>query len=191
MTKKTTLKLENILSAIRKSLSPDLLSHKWAVVVHNQSQPDPVAGHCAIATEALYDILGGVRAGYTPVVCSYFYDDQDKRQFGKAPDDDSQMTHWWLQGPCRQGMRGQGDIIDPTVRQYKGPFPYQHGKPTGFMSPTPPSRRARTLIQRVESMLGTEAIADFRNAQIQAYEKAGGKAQISPASQKRYAELKI
>ena len=190
MKKSNPLTIDEIVQAIRKNLSPDLLSAKWAVVVHNQRQPDPVAGHCAIATEALYDMLGGVKAGYTPVVCSY-YDDRGTRVFGKAPNKDDQMTHWWLKGPCENGHRGKGDVIDPTVRQYKKPFPYENGKPTGFMSPNLPFRCARILIDRVEKMLGAERLQAFRKSNIKAYQKAGGRAVVSPASQRRYQELKI
>ena len=185
----SNISIELIISAIRESLSPDLLSNKWNTIVERSGENNPVAGHCAIATEALYDLLGGAAAGYTPYVCSY-YDIGDKRVFGVADDKKQQKTHWWLRAPF-DDKRGQGIVLDATVRQYKKPFPYKNGKPTGFMSPTPPSKRARTLIERVEKKLGADNISKFRADQIYAFKKAGANINLSPASIRRYKELKL
>lgn len=182
------LTIHQIIETIRQSLSPDLLSNKWQIIVDETGENNPVAGHCAIATEALYDILGGCMAGYTPVVCAYYYDEDEKRHFGRAQNGAEQMTHWWLRGP-KGCQRGQGDVLDATVRQYKKPFPYECGRASGFMSPTPPSKRARILIARVEKILGVKNIARFREDQIKKFEDAGGKVKVQIAMQRRRTEL--
>lgn len=125
--------------AIIASLSPDLLSPKYRKQL---TDGDPVeTGHCAIATEALYHIAGGKEAGYVPYVCGY-------------PDEnDERVTHWWIRGPMR-GQRGKGKIFDVTAGQYPYVFPYQTGRPVGFMQPQGiPSRRAQILITRVGIIL--------------------------------------
>ena len=73
--------------------------------MERSSENNPVAGHCAIATEALYDLLGGAAAGFTPYVCSY-YDIGDKRIFGVADDKKQQKTHWWLRAPMACALAG-------------------------------------------------------------------------------------
>ena len=183
-----TLTTDIIIETIRDCLSPDLLSNKWNAIVDQSGEGNKVAGHCAIASEALYDLLGGASAGYTPYVCAYYQDRQGKRVFGQAPKGAEQMTHWWLRAPT-EGKRGQGDILDATVRQYKKPFPYTRGRATGFMSPTPPSKRARILIARVEKKLGAKKITAFREAQITKFQEAGGVVKLTKASQRRRAEL--
>lgn len=183
-----TLTPDIIIETIRDCLSPDLLSNKWNAIVEQSGEANKVAGHCAIASEALYDLLGGGSAGYTPFVCSYYKDDNGEKIFGKAPKGVEQMTHWWVRGP-KDDLRGQGKILDATVRQYKKPFPYDRGRATGFMSPTPPSKRARILIKRVEKKLGAENIARFREEQIAKFQDAGGRVKLTKSAQRRRAEL--
>lgn len=172
------LTIDDIIEALRANLSADLLSAQWRRIVG--STDHPVAGHCAIASEALYDLLGGASAGYTPYVCGY--------NKGSAHALDAGETHWWLRGP-RDGRRGAGDILDPTVAQFDTAFPYEAGKPAGFMSPQPPSLRARRLIAKVEAALGEKQVADFRRRQVAAFVAAGGQVKLGRADLRRRTEL--
>ena len=96
---------------------------------------DPVAGHCSVASEAAYHLLGGKAAGYTPMFI---------RHEG-AP-------HWFLRTP-------EGKVLDITATQFRTPVPYTQGRGKGFQTPRRdprtgvqlPSKRAQTLIARVQS----------------------------------------
>lgn len=182
------LSVDDIIAAIHASLSDDLLSSKWRRIVAAESGRTQVSGHCAIAAEALYDLLGGAAAGYTPYVCSY-HEKDGRDVYARAPQGYEPLTHWWVRAP-RGAQRGAGSVIDPTAAQYPYAFPYQHGQPAGFMSPFPPSQRARTIIARVERMLGVKAVRDFRAQQIATYARAGGKPVLGKADQRRARELK-
>jgi hypothetical protein len=82
-------------------------------------------GNCYVASEALYHIMGGKKAGWTPMVMQYAGD-----------------THWFLK------HRQSGLIIDPSVRQFKKRPPYEFGRGTGFLT-RKPSKRAVSLIERL------------------------------------------
>lgn len=155
-------------TAIRQSLSPDLLDAKWRALVGPDAPA--VAGHCAVASEAFYHLAGGKEAGFIPVVCGYHNDGRGALDFGRpAPDGWRKETHWWIRGPLN-GERGKGAIHDITAGQYPGPFPYDHGRPTGFMQPQRlPSRRAQVVIDRVRERLGADALDAWRRANIAAH----------------------
>ena len=113
--------------AIRENLTPDLLTSKYRACATRS----PVAGHCAVATEALYFTLGGKAAGYTPM---------NVRHEGVSP--------WYLRTP-------DGRYLDPTADQFDTPVDYASGRGRGFPTPRqgraepPPSKRAATLLQRL------------------------------------------
>lgn len=82
-------------------------------------------GNCYAASEALYHILGGKDAGWTPVRL-------------RMPND----THWFLR-------HASGFILDPSRLQFKGTrINYTSGRGSGFLTKGP-SRRARKLIQEL------------------------------------------
>ena len=84
-----------------------------------------MTGHCAVATEALYHLLGGKRAGYVPVSI---------RHHGEV--------HWWLRTPT-------GEVIDLTASQFDDRVPYERGRGRGFQTPGGvPSKRARVVMER-------------------------------------------
>jgi len=62
----------DIRGSICRNLSDDLLSRKWAKLVDGSNR---LSGHCAIASETLYDIVGFAAANYVPYVCSFYYRD--------------------------------------------------------------------------------------------------------------------
>lgn len=159
-----------VLQSIEKNLSRDLLSRAWAKMV----APDapPVSGHCAVAAEALYHLLGGAQAGLMPCVCKYHWTDDGAVVPGRGQYAKSDETHWWIRLP-RKGVRGAGRVVDPTAAQYNQPFPYDKGTGRHFMAPHGgPSKRAAILIARVRADLGDETITMMRNAMIMAYKRS-------------------
>jgi hypothetical protein len=171
-----SLGFDDIARGIINALSPELLSPEWKARV--QPGEPVVAGHCAIAAEAFYHLTGGRAAGMLPVVCSYFETRDAAMYFNMAaaPDHALRATHWWVRGPGSQGC-GTGPVYDVTVGQYKGiSFPYEKGRGCGFQNPYgQPSRRARIVMNRVESALGAERLARFRMEKIAAYERMAPK----------------
>ena len=105
---------------IQGVLTEDLLLPRY------KGSDNPLAGHCYAASEALYHLLGGKSAGYTP-----------------ASMDVGGVTHWWIRGPG-------GEILDPTAAQFDFALDYGKGRGRGFLT-RQPSKRAATIINRVTS----------------------------------------
>jgi hypothetical protein len=92
------------------------------------SQTSPLEGHCYIAAEALWHILG--KDEWKPMCASYIDETGMK------------ATHWWLV------HRVTGEIADPTREQYLPDSPPYHlGTGRGFLTQHP-SKRARIVIRR-------------------------------------------
>ena len=79
-------------------------------------------GNCYVTSEALYHLLGGRAAGYTPMTMKHEGD-----------------THWFLRH--RSGL-----ILDPTVSQFKERPDYTQARGSGFLT-REPSKRARALMK--------------------------------------------
>lgn len=79
-------------------------------------------GNCYVTCEALFHLLGGKAAGYTPHTVRHEGD-----------------THWYL-------VHTSGLRIDPTASQFQTPPPYGQGRGRGFLTRAP-SRRARELMR--------------------------------------------
>jgi hypothetical protein len=160
--------------AIIASLSPELLEKQYRESLEPGAPPE--TGHCAVATEAYYHIAGGRAAGFMPVVCGYAANDRGQMRFGAEKDEAlragwTRETHWWLRAPAG-GRRGAGRVVDITVKQYPGPFPYENGHNTGFMQPQQkPSRRAQVVIDRVTEKLGAGALKAFRERNIRDFRR--------------------
>lgn len=105
---------------VRAVLTDDLLAPAY------RSRPGrkPTAGHCYAASEALYHLLGGKAAGWTPVTVRHEGD-----------------PHWFLRGP-------DGRVLDVTADQFATPVPYEQGTGKGFLTKAP-SKRAAEIIGRV------------------------------------------
>lgn len=87
-------------------------------------------GNCYAASEALYHILGGKKAGWKPM------------RFKFTGPDQKLDTHWFLK-------HTSGLVLDPSVRQFKGAqVPYEKGVGGGFLTKGP-SLRARRLIREL------------------------------------------
>jgi len=100
------------------ALSDELRKRKY------QGNPNRITGHCYVASEALYHLLGGNRQGYAP----HFV-----RHEGEP--------HWYLEAPG-------GKRIDLTASQFTTPVPYDLGRGKGFLT-RQPSKRAQIVIDRV------------------------------------------
>lgn len=87
-------------------------------------------GNCYAASEALYHILGGKRAGWKPM------------RFPIQGPDKRMDTHWFLK-------HTSGVILDPSVRQFEGRIPdYTEARGSGFLTKKP-SKRARKLMKEL------------------------------------------
>jgi hypothetical protein len=118
-------KVLELMDAVRAVLTPDLLKPQY------RNHPEnPMFGHCYVASEALYHLLGGHESSLQPYR-------------GK---DDAGIVHWWLEDQL-------GNRYDVTVDQYlsvgRQP-PYTVGRAGGFLTKQP-SKRAQIVINRVHS----------------------------------------
>ncbi len=107
----------NTVEAVRSALTKDLLKKEC------HDHPHPMGGHCYAASEAIYHLLGGAKAGYKPMHVQH-----------------EGSPHWFIQGP-------NGEIIDATHDQFETPVPYEKARGKGFLTARP-SRRAQEIIDR-------------------------------------------
>jgi len=111
--------IKNLIRKIKTNLSPDLLKPQF------KGSENPIAGHCYVASETLFHLLGGKEKGY--VACTLKHEG---------------VSHWWILGPSKE-------IYDITANQFKIPVPYEKGRKCGFLTKNP-SKRAKILINRIE-----------------------------------------
>lgn len=116
----TTASVCDYSTLVVEALTPDLLEKRFR-------GGGPLSGHCYAGSEALYHLLGGKSAGWTP-------------QFIRHEN----LPHWYLK-------HESGQIVDVTAEQFTAPVPYAQGKGKGFLTKSP-SRRAQTIIERVEKI---------------------------------------
>jgi hypothetical protein len=101
-------------------LSDDLRRPPW------KGHPNPLAGHCYVASEALYWLL--------PVSEGNEWKPEQIQHEGSS--------HWYLRN------KASGAILDVTAAQFDTPVPYHLGRGRGFLT-RGPSKRAAILICRV------------------------------------------
>jgi hypothetical protein len=126
----TPLEYQPLVDQVRSKLTPDLLKPEYA-------GGEFPSGHCYVATEAIYHLLGGAASGLKPVRL-------------RMPDG---VVHWWLETP-------EGAVIDATHDQYEH-IPYAEGRGGGFYTKQP-SKRAQTLMSRI-SRVKTNKIITLPN----------------------------
>ncbi len=128
-----TMSEQQLISDIQAVLTPDLLSKpylkRWTPRRHR------VWGHCYAASEALFHMLGGKKAGYAPVQ-SWIGDE----------------SHWWIR-------TGRLDL-DPTAEQFATEHSFYLenialSQPHGGFLTKQPSKRAAEIIRRVKKMRAT------------------------------------
>ena len=83
-----------------------------------------LAGHCYVASEALYHLAGGSKH-FIP------YNVQHEGS-----------SHWYLKN------KQTGEVVDITAKQFKTPVPYCHGIGRGFLTKKP-SKRTQKVIDAV------------------------------------------
>jgi hypothetical protein len=103
---------------VRAHLTDDLRKAKY------QGDPNPMKGHCYVASEALFFMLGGRDAGWKAM---HIHLEGD--------------THWFLR-------HEDGTILDPTSDQFKTKVPYEKATGCGFLTKGPDAR-TRTLYERM------------------------------------------
>ena len=108
-----------IVSNVRQHLTDDLRKPEF------RGHECPTAGHCYVASEAVYHSLGGKAAGLTPMQVQH-----------------EGTSHWFLKDSA-------GKVIDPTADQFKTPVPYDKAKGKGFLTKGP-SKRAEILMNRIK-----------------------------------------
>lgn len=112
----------SLVKDVRTCLSEELRKKAY------RDHPNPVAGHCYVASEVIYHELGGKEAGWTPQVI--------RHEGG---------PHWYLK-------HTDGRVIDPTCDQFETPVAYDEGKGCGFLTKQP-SKRSQKVLARLD-MLG-------------------------------------
>lgn len=108
-----------LVADVRGALTDDLRRPPY------RGNPNPMAGHCYVASEALYHRLGGKAEGWTPMFIHH----------EGAP-------HWFLR-------HEDGAIIDATADQFRTPVPYEEATGKGFLT-RQPSERAQTVLDRLD-----------------------------------------
>lgn len=121
-----TARIRAVVGAVHRALyRPEaraLLSTSEAEAV--QCGAHPFTGHCYVASEAVYHLLGGKAFGLTPMVL-------------RVPGG----THWYLRWD-RQRASGRLDrlYVDPTREQF-GPLPaWEEGRGCGLQTRQPSTR---------------------------------------------------
>ena len=119
-----------IIENIQSVLTPDLLKGIWKRETENKLE-----GHCYIATESLYWLLGGPESVWKPYVLSH-KTWPDGLNVGE--------THWFLKNNI-------GEILDPTKEQFGDlEIDYNKGKLNCMMNyPIGGSKRSREIMKRI------------------------------------------
>lgn len=92
-----------------------------------KSNPHPLAGHCYVASEALFHLAKREGVTLRPMHIRH-----------------EGVSHWYLK-------MESGFVLDPTEVQFTTFVDYPAGKGKGFLT-TQPSKRAAELIRRTEAV---------------------------------------
>lgn len=106
------------------NLTDDLLTPKYRKFKKANNVPDTF-GHCYVASEAAYYLLGGKEEGWKPMHMTHLG-----------------ASHWFLK-------HESGYILDLTYNQFKSPLDYSKARGTGFLTKAP-SKRAKKLLIRIK-----------------------------------------
>jgi hypothetical protein len=105
------------------NLTDDLLTPKYRRLKKKSNVP-ATFGHCYVASEAAYYLLGGKEEGWKPMHMTHLG-----------------ASHWFLK-------HESGYILDLTYNQFKSPLDYSKARGTGFLTKVP-SKRAKKLLIRI------------------------------------------
>lgn len=136
--------VSDCIAKIQSALTPSLLSHAWKEKYLNSG--NQLTGHCYVASEALFHLLGGKESGWMSLILNH----------KSWPEGCSQgETHWFLR-------HSSGLIANPTQEQFGIKVPHELGRPTGFLT-RGPSKRAQIVITRISKF---EPDLDLRTARL-------------------------
>lgn len=110
------------------NLTDDLLTPRYRRHKKTNNVPDTF-GHCYVASEAAYYLLGGKEEGWKPMHMTHLG-----------------ASHWFLK-------HESGYILDLTYNQFKSPLDYSKARGTGFLTKEP-SKRAKKLLIRINETRG-------------------------------------
>lgn len=111
-----------IISFIIASLTNDLRKPQYS------NSKNKLVGHCYVASEAYYHLLGGKRSGWKPMFIIH-----------------ENSPHWFLK-------KNDGTVIDITKDQFKKKVKYENAVGKGFLT-RQPSKRSKIVIDRVKQKL--------------------------------------
>jgi hypothetical protein len=126
-TSQTTM--EELAAAVIASLSPELVLPQFRKLQENH----PLGGHCYVASEAIYYLLGGRKSGYMPASITH-----------------EGVKHFYLK------HRETGSTLDLTGGQFRTPPDYKQGRGSAYRQ-SQPSKRAAIVIARVRELAETAA----------------------------------
>jgi len=110
-----------LLNRLQAALTDDLRRPPW------RGSPNSMAGHCYVACEALYHLLGGKETGWKPCFIRH-----------------EESPHWFLKN-------ASGTVLDPTASQFSSPPDYAQGIGKGFLTKKP-SKRAKKVLEKLEKL---------------------------------------
>jgi len=114
----------HIIDHIRRSLTNDLRDNKYNGNLWIAGRNNNMAGHCYVASEVFYHLMGGKKKGWKPMFIEH-----------------EGEPHWFIKSE-------DDDIVDVTADQFETKVPYKKAIGKGFLTKEP-SRRAQILIERV------------------------------------------
>lgn len=119
------------------NLEDGFLSREWFHKKYNENDQKIVhatSGHCYLATEVAYHLLGGKEEGWKPY---------HLKQDGES--------HWFLK-------HESGYLLDITAGQFAGaPIKYDEARGKGFLTKAP-SKRAKLLMLKIKNYIGKNNI---------------------------------
>lgn len=123
-----------IKNLIVNNLSDHFLSKEWLGKKKQETNCHSTFGHCYLATEAAYHLLGGKEKGWKP-----YYLKQDGE------------SHWFLKDKS-------GRILDITAEQFgEAPIKYADARGKGFLTKAP-SKRCKLLLRKIRESLDTQSL---------------------------------
>lgn len=127
MAKKTTAtaQVKKLRIAILASLTPELVKKEFLFL----QKKHRLGGHCYVATEAMYYLLGGKSSGYMPASIVH-----------------EGVKHYYLK------HRESREVLDLTAAQFTTAISYEKGRGSVYRQ-SKPSKRTAVLLERVNRRL--------------------------------------
>jgi hypothetical protein len=119
------------------NLTDDLLTPRYRRYKKINNVPNTF-GHCYVASEAAYYLLGGKEEGWKPMHMTHLG-----------------ASHWFLK-------HESGYILDLTYNQFKTKLDYSKARGTGFLTKEP-SKRAKKLLIRINE---NRALAKLKKSYV-------------------------